>query len=63
MTPTSPATGCQTGMVTGVASLMIMSVGVKGGINESVVAMLPAGFCIMGTMINSGRMTGIIAGN
>jgi hypothetical protein len=63
ITPTNPAIGCQMGMVTGVASLITIIVGVNGGIRERVVARLPEGSWITGTMIKRGRITGIIAGN
>ena len=54
--------GCHRGTVTGVASLIIMMVGVKGGMSDMVVANGPDGSWIIGIMRNMGRITGIIPG-
>ena len=50
-------------MLTGVAILTIMMVGVKGGMKDKVVARLPVGFCMIGMIRNKGKMIGSIAGN
>ena len=62
-TSTSPTMGCQIGMLTGVDILTIIIVGVNGGMNDNVVARLPIGFCITGTITKRGIMMGNIAGN
>ena len=43
ITPIKPIMGCHIGTVTGVASRIIIMVGVKGGINDMVVAKGPLG--------------------
>ena len=43
ITPINPTMGCQSGMVTVVANLIIIMVGVKGGISDRVVARGPPG--------------------
>ena len=63
ITPINPTMGCQVVIVTSVASLIIIIVGVNGGIKDSVVAKDPDGSWITGTIRNNGRITGNIAGN
>ena len=57
-----PATGCQNGIVTGVDNLSNIINGVKGGNKDSPVEKLLKGSWITGIIINSGRITGSIAG-
>ena len=62
ITPSSPTKGCHMGIVTDDAILMIITVGVKGGINASVVAIGPVGSARTGAIRNKGIIAGSIAG-
>lgn len=63
ITPTRPASGCQSGTVTSVPIRIIIMDGVKGGISDRVVARVPEGSWITGIIRNRGRITGNMAGN
>ena len=62
-TPAKPAQGCQVGIVTGDAILKVITIGVKGGINDMMVAKLERGSFRTGIMMNMGIIIGNIAGN
>ena len=61
-TPISPAYGCHTGIVTGVAMLTIISKGVKGGKSDNQTARELMGFCVTGQTTKSGMIIGRLAG-
>lgn len=62
ITPMRPAQGCQAGMVTGVDILSVMTMGVKGGINDNQVEKLERGSFTTGMSVNMGIIMGSIAG-
>lgn len=61
-TSARPTQGCHPGIPTGELSLRIISIGVKGGNSESPVAKALLGAWRIGTSMNMGIMTGIMAG-
>ena len=62
-TPIRPTTGCQAGMLTGVACLISISIGVKGGNRDNPVEKLLNGSFNTGIITNMGNKTGSMAGN